>query len=130
MSARSLLFSRADGRRPFAPRLFIFNAFMQSLIGLRDYGNLAGDDRAMGLFNRAEPEARREVPYTDVGDWSRYSYRGPESTSDYHELLREFLASMCTRRIAELYCEYADKYRGYLIDPPTLSYTGPDTTPA
>ena len=48
-----------------------------------------------------------------MGDWSRYSYRGPEANHDYHELLREFLASMCTRRLGELYCEYADRYRGY-----------------
>jgi hypothetical protein len=114
----------------FAPHLYIFNAFLQSLIGLRDFGLIADDETATKLFEEAEPEARKEIPYSDVGDWSRYSYRGPESTSDYHELLREFLASMCTRRIAELYCEYADKYRGYQIDPPTLTYTGPDTTTA
>ena len=65
-----------------------------------------------------------------MGDWSRYSYRGPEATRDYHELLREFLASMCTRRLGELYCEYADRYRGYQVDPPELTYTGPDVTTA
>src|SRR3954469_965222 len=114
----------------FAPRLYIFNAFLQSLIGLRDFGLIADDPKATELFEEAEPEARKEIPYSDVGDWSRYSYRGPEATSDYHELLREFLASMCTRRVAELYCEYADKYRGYQVDPPTLTYTGPDATTA
>jgi hypothetical protein len=114
----------------FAPRLYIFNAFLQSLIGLRDFGLIADDETATKLFEEAEPEARKEIPYSDVGDWSRYSYRGPEATRDYHELLREFLASMCTRRIGEIYCEYADKYRGYQIDPPTLTYTGPDTATA
>ena len=44
------------------------------------------------LFDEAEPEAREEIPLSDVGDWSRYSYRGPEANRDYHELLREFLA--------------------------------------
>ena len=44
------------------------------------------------LFAEAEPEAREEIPLSDVGDWSRYSYRGPEANRDYHELLREFLA--------------------------------------
>ena len=114
----------------FAPRLYIFNAFLQSLIGLRDFGLLADDERATRLFEEAEPEAEKEIPYSDVGDWSRYSYRGPESTRDYHELLREFLASMCTRRIGEIYCAYADKYRGYQVDPPKLTYIGPDTTTA
>ncbi|MGH2762847.1 MAG: D-glucuronyl C5-epimerase family protein, partial [Thermoleophilaceae bacterium] len=114
----------------FAPRLYIFNAFLQSLIGLYDFSRLAGGERARELFSVAEPEAQREIPYSDVGDWSRYSYRGAESTRDYHELLREFLASMCTRRLGRLYCEYADRYRGYQVDPPELTYTGPRTATA
>jgi hypothetical protein len=109
----------------FAPRLYIFNAFLQALIGLHDFGKLAGDARATKLFREGEPEARREVPLSDVGDWSRYSYRGAESNRDYHELLREFLQSMCTRRLGDLYCDYAARYRGYQVDPPELVYSGP-----
>ena len=60
----------------FAPRLYIFNAFFQSLIGLYDYGRLTKDARATALFQKAEPEARREVALSSVGDWSRYSFRG------------------------------------------------------
>jgi hypothetical protein len=109
----------------FAPRLYIFNAFLQALIGLHDFGKLAGDARATKLFREGEPEARSEVPLSDVGDWSRYSYRGAESNRDYHELLREFLQSMCTRRLGDLYCDYAARYRGYQVDPPELVYSGP-----
>jgi D-glucuronyl C5-epimerase C-terminus len=111
----------------FAPRLYIFNAFLQALIGLHDFGRLSGEQRATGLYREAEPEARAEVPLSDVGDWSRYSYRGAESTGDYHELLREFLASMCSRRLGPLYCDYAERYRGYQVDPPELVYRGPAT---
>jgi hypothetical protein len=111
----------------FAPRLYIFNAFLQSLIGLYDFDRVVGDERAARLFERAEPEARREVPLSDVGDWSLYNYAGHESNRDYHELLREFLQSMCTRRLGELYCEYAEKYRGYQVDPPEVTYEGPLT---
>jgi D-glucuronyl C5-epimerase C-terminus len=110
----------------FAPRLYIFNAFLQSLIGLHDFGKLTGEQRATGLYQEAEPEARAEVPLSDVGDWSRYSYRGAESSRDYHELLREFLASMCSRRLGPLYCDYAERYRGYQVDPPELTYAGPE----
>jgi hypothetical protein len=110
----------------FAPRLYIFNAFLQSLIGLYDYFKLTGNERAHRLFLRAEPEARAEVPLSDVGDWSRYSYAGAESTSDYHELLREFLASMCSRRLGAFYCDYSRRYRGYQVDPPVLRFLGPD----
>ena len=118
----------------FAPRLYIFNAFLQSLIGLYDFDRVVGDHRARRLFDQAEPEARREVPLSDVGDWSLYSYAGSEANRDYHELLREFLQSMCTRRLGAIYCEYAQKYRGYQVDPPEVTYEGPavatEDTPA
>jgi hypothetical protein len=109
----------------FAPRLYIFNAFLQSLIGLYDFSQITGDLRARALYDQAEPEARAEVPLSDVGDWSRYSYAGAESTGDYHELLREFLQSLCTRRLGEVYCDYAQRYRGYQVDPPEITYEGP-----
>jgi hypothetical protein len=110
----------------FAPRLYIFNAFLQSLIGLYDYWDLTGNTLAKQFFDEAEPEAEAQVPESDVGDWSLYNYRGHESSRDYHELLREFLASMCSRRLGRVYCEYADKYRGYQTDPPVLRLEGPD----
>jgi hypothetical protein len=110
----------------FAPRLYVFNAFLQSLIGLHDFGKLADDERARRLFREAEPEARQEVPLSDVGDWSLYNYAGHESSRDYHELLREFLQSMCIRRLGALYCDYARRYRGYQVDPPELTWKGPD----
>jgi hypothetical protein len=110
----------------FAPRLFIFNAFLQSLLGLHDFGKLANDERALQLFRDAEPEAREEVPLSDVGDWSLYNYAGHESNRDYHELLREFLESMCTRRLGAVYCDYARRYRGYQVDPPVLTWEGPE----
>jgi D-glucuronyl C5-epimerase C-terminus len=110
----------------FAPRLYIFNAFLQSLIGLYDFDRIVGDERARRLFDEAEPEARAEVPLSDVGDWSRYSYAGAESDRGYHELLREFLQSLCSRRLGPLYCDYARRYAGYMVDPPELVWQGPE----
>ena len=109
----------------FNRRLYIFNAFLQSLIGLYDFGVIAGDGRATRLFRAGEPEARYELPASDVGDWSRYSYRGREATREYHELLREFLQSLCNRRLGGPYCTYARRYRGYQTDPPELVLNGP-----
>ena len=111
----------------FAPRLFIFNAFLQSVIGLYDYSELTGDATARRLFARAEPEARREVPLSDTGDWSRYSFAGAESTSEYHELLREFLASLCSRLRRDVYCSAAKRYARYTTEPAELRLLGPGT---
>jgi hypothetical protein len=97
----------------FAPRLYIFNAFVQAIIGLYDFNQLTGDARALRLFEQAEPELRREIPYSDTGSWSRYSYRGARSTAEYHELLRELLQSACNRRLGDVYCTYAARYRRY-----------------
>lgn len=113
----------------FAPRLYVFNAFFQSLIGLHDYGKLTGSARATSLFQRGEREARREVAYSDVGDWSRYSFRGAESTHEYHELLREILQGL-GRRLDGVYCTYAIRYRRYQTQPPVVRFLGPLEPPA
>ena len=111
----------------FASRLWIMNAFLQSVIGLYDYAKITGDSRADGLWRAAEPEAQREVPSFDIGDWSLYSYRGPESDQDYHELLREFLASMCSRLHTPVYCDTARRFRAYQTEPAALDLKGPAT---
>jgi hypothetical protein len=114
----------------FAPRTYIFNAFTQSLIGLYDYWKLTGDARAHAQFLRAEPELEREIPFSDVGDWSLYNYRGPEADSSYHELLREVLQSMCTRRLGDVYCTYAKRYSDDQTQPAKLDFLGPDSAAA
>jgi D-glucuronyl C5-epimerase-like protein len=109
----------------FASRTYIFNAFVQALIGLFDYRELTGDDRARELFDAAEPELRAELPRSDIGDWTLYSYRGPESDSDYHELLREVTLSLCHRIHVQLYCDKAARFRRYQTDPAVLRIDGP-----
>jgi hypothetical protein len=111
----------------FAPRLFIINAFVQALNGLYDFGAIAGDARARQLFAVADPEARAEVPANDTGDWSTYSFRGRESTPEYHELLREVLASLCDRTHTPVYCVAASNFRRYATEPAELALLGPLT---
>jgi D-glucuronyl C5-epimerase C-terminus len=110
----------------FASRLYIINAFLQSLIGLYDYAEITGDAEARRLFDAAEPEAREELPANDVGDWSTYSYRGAESTREYHELLREFAASLCSRLRRKVYCDAARDFLSYMTDPAEIELLGPE----
>jgi len=109
----------------FAPRLFIINAFLQSLIGLYDFAELTGDPTARRLVEAAEPEARAEVPRNDTGDWSTYSFGGRESTRGYHELLRELLASACSRLSTSVYCDTATRFRLYATEPAVIALLGP-----
>ena len=110
-----------------SPRLYIINALLQSVIGLYDYAEITGDPTAARLWRAAEPEARRELPANDIGDWSTYSYRGRESTREYYDLLLEFTAGMCHRTKIEQYCTTTRNFRNYLSKPATLSFSGPST---
>jgi len=112
----------------FARRTYIFNAFTQALIGLYDFSKDARDARARHFFDRAEPELEREIPFSDLGDWSMYAYRGQVSDPSYHELLREVMESMCTRHLGGIYCTYATRYRRYQTEPPRIEITGPSST--
>ena len=112
----------------FAPRLYIFNAFLQSLIGLYDYAKITGDERARTAL-RARPSPRRarrsRCPTWATGRATPTPATSP--TSDYHELLREFLQSMCSRRLRPTStATYAKRYRGYQTDPPVLELDGPE----
>jgi hypothetical protein len=104
------------------PKLQIINGFVQSLVGLFDYGRLTGDTVAQTLFAQGDAAARAEIPRFDTGAWSLYS-RGtgkPESDLGYHTLLRDFLNSLCLRTQAPEYCSAAAHFTLYLTSPPKL----------
>jgi hypothetical protein len=106
----------------FEPGLRILNGFIQSLVGLYDYGRLAADDRAKALFATGEARAREEVPTYDTGAWSLYS-RGTvthESDLGYHTLLRDFLTSLCNRTKIETYCGAEAHFTTYLSTAPVV----------
>lgn len=113
----------------FAPRLFIFNAFTQAVIGLHDFAQLAGDTRAARFAATALGELRAEIPHSDIGDWSLYSWQGRPSTPAYHELLRELVASACARGLGEVFCTYADRFRRYQTEPPLIDLLQPPGEP-
>jgi len=98
----------------YAPDLFIFNGFLQSLVGLDDYRDYTGDPLGTTLFRNGHYHARWLVPYSDTGSWSYYSLGGPESTLEYHTLLRDILQRLCGRIGTAVYCDTADRFTAYL----------------
>ena len=106
----------------FEPGLRILNGFIQSLVGLYDYGRIAADERAKALFATGEARAREEVPTYDTGAWSLYS-RGTvthESDLGYHTLLRDFLESLCNRTDSTVYCGAEEHFTTYLTTDPEV----------
>jgi D-glucuronyl C5-epimerase C-terminus len=107
----------------FAPGLYIINGFTQSIVGLHDYAQLSGDPTAQQLYDEGQAELAREVPRYDTGAWSLYSTgtSSYESNLNYHELLTGFLANMCDRVQAPVYCDTAARFGEYETEPPVLS---------
>src|SRR5262249_6916567 len=71
---------------------------------------------------QGETAAEAEVPRFDTGAWSLYS-RGSDTTESdlgYHELLRDFLAQLCTRTAAPAFCSAAQHFTNYLQLPPAV----------
>jgi D-glucuronyl C5-epimerase C-terminus len=102
--------------------LQVLNGFIQSLVGLYDFGTLTGDTTAQILFQQGETAAEAEVPRFDTGAWSLYS-RGSDTTESdlgYHELLRDFLGQLCTRTAAPAFCSAAQHFTAYLRLPPAV----------
>jgi hypothetical protein len=111
----------------FAPGLYILNGFTQSIVGLHDYAQLTGDPTAQQLYEAGQAELAREVPEYDTGAWSLYSTGTSRHESDvsYHELLRDFLTSMCDRTRAAVYCDTAARFTDYEREPPALALAAP-----
>jgi hypothetical protein len=109
----------------FAPGLYIMNGFLQAVIGLPDYAQIAKSPLAMRLYREGERVARRDLPRTDTGAWSLYSLGGAESDLNYHRLLRDFVQELCDRTHHAVYCRTASRFTVYMLRHPRLSYRGP-----
>ena len=97
----------------FSPGLRVLNAFVQTLVGLRDFSTITGSDKAKLLFKRGDRALRKELPKYDDGDWSLYSIKGAEASYSYHDLATAFLENLCERTGTKTYCRYAKRFRKY-----------------
>lgn len=79
-----------------APGLRIYNAFLQSVIGLHDFATLANDPQGRRLYLEGVRRARVEIRWADTGSWSLYR-PGVPSSIEYHKVLRDFARGLCAR---------------------------------
>lgn len=108
----------------FAPRLYVLNGMLQSLIGLNAYVSYSGDERARALFEQGDSAARARIGEYDTGAWSLYSRfpgrPGPEADLNYHKLNRDFSRRLCNAIEANQYCDAATNFSRYLREPPRV----------
>jgi D-glucuronyl C5-epimerase C-terminus len=112
----------------FAPGLRILNGFVQSLVGLYDFGKITGNVDAQKLFAAGEARALQEVPTYDTGAWSLYD-RGTdshESNLNYHQVLIEFLDSLCSRTDEPTFCDALAHFRAYMKEDPEVAVVTDD----
>jgi D-glucuronyl C5-epimerase C-terminus len=114
LGARYLLYS-------FAPGQIVVNGFVQTLVGLFDYAQIASDPAAGRLFRAGDRQARRDVAAGNTGAWSLYQLGGAESDLSYHELLQGFLKNLCDRTTTAIYCTTAKAYAQDLHEPATTT---------
>lgn len=105
----------------YAPTMAVANAFVQTLVGLHDYAEIADDRAARRLYRAGDRQARLDVRASDTGAWSLYQVGGRESDLGYHTLLRDFLRNLCDRVETAVYCETATSFSDYLKEPPELT---------
>jgi hypothetical protein len=112
----------------YAPTDRILNGFVQALNGLYEYAKLTGDPLGLKLFETGDAEARAITPSYNTGAWSKYD-QYTESNLNYHELLTEFLQSLC-QRTSEGEPGWAGSNPPLATPPPNSTTTAPTTPPA
>jgi hypothetical protein len=104
----------------FAPTLFVINAHLQALVGLYDFAGIAGDGRALALFQQGDATAQAAMPTYDTGKWSMYD-QNHESDLNYHKLVTTFLGNLCKRTATPVYCDTEARFKADLESPPTVT---------
>ncbi len=105
----------------FAPGEIVINAFVQTLVGLYDYAQIAHSATAGRLFRAGDRQARLDVRAGDTGAWSLYQLGGPESDLSYHQLLTGFLQNLCQRTRTPVYCTTGAAYARDMKTPPAMT---------
>jgi hypothetical protein len=89
-------------------------------VGLADLAGIAGDQRALTLFQQGDAAAQAALPGYDTGKWSMYD-QNHESDLSYHKLVTGFLKNLCTRTGTAIYCDTATNFTDDLDVAPAVT---------
>lgn len=102
-------------------KLRIYNIFLQSLNGLRDYSKITDDAKGWELYREGLRAARRETKQVDTGAWSLYSVGGRESSLHYHRVTVGFLEETCGNTGEDGFCDARARFDRYTREQPRLT---------
>jgi hypothetical protein len=99
----------------------VLNAQLQTILSLRDYGNRAGDRRALVLSDRLARTAKRLLKRFDSGWWSRYSLDGAPASIAYHRYVTSLLWKLARTLRDDSWSLLAARFRDDWRQPPRMS---------
>jgi hypothetical protein len=105
--------------------LAVLNAQLQSILSLADYAQLNQDPSAADLSEELLQTADTLFDSFDTGAWSLYSLGGAESPLNYHVFVTNLLERIAASTQSAVWAERAERFDGYLHEPPVLSAAGP-----
>jgi len=104
----------------FTPGTDIINAFLQTLLGLYDYGQVSLDPVAGTLYNAGNLQAQSELKSFITGGWSLYQ-PGEADPLSYHTLVTGFLKLLCSKTEVPVYCSTYQQFAADLLSRPQLT---------
>jgi D-glucuronyl C5-epimerase C-terminus len=104
----------------FTPNTDIINAFLQTLLGLYDYGQVSLDPVANTLYNAGNMQAQAELKSFITGGWSLYQ-PGEADPLSYHTLVTGFLKLLCSKTEVPVYCSTYQQFAEDLLSRPQLT---------
>jgi D-glucuronyl C5-epimerase C-terminus len=104
----------------FTPGTDIINAFLQTLLGLYDYGQVSLDPVADRLYNAGNLQAQAELKSFITGGWSLYQ-PGEADPLSYHTLVTGFLKLLCSKTEVPVYCSTYQQFAADLLSRPQLT---------
>jgi D-glucuronyl C5-epimerase C-terminus len=104
----------------FTPSTDIINAFLQTLLGLYDYGQVSLDPVANKLYNAGNIQAQAELKSFITGGWSLYQ-PGEADPLSYHTLVTGFLKLLCSKTEVPVYCSTYQQFAEDLLSRPQLT---------
>jgi hypothetical protein len=108
-------------------REVVLNAQLQTVLSVREYGQITGDAGATALSQRLETAARVFLPRFDTGDWSLYELRGYHASLGYEQYVTELMQKLAAQTSDPYWVDAAQRFDDYLAAPKVEEGTPPPT---